>query len=306
MAARNSCTHLTWSQAKGNERDLSGKKKKNVIQVSHGKALTAKIVAKHSVPADVTKAEIRKAKRQEEKLLVLAEKRAEERRAERIRLGTVRPFEMAMARMAELAMKRQAAAASTDDDDDDDDDDYAGLGLVERKNIAECREMQLDEMAALEAIYAETNEFLPSAASDADGLREKVEAWREADTEEHLRSVVRHPAPCFGLQLVVEDAARKYDGTDVVATLLLQVELPRSYPESELPALDVAYFAVTDRAAVCNVDKVFESLAHLDRDGLLEGLAEQARQIVPYPCVYELASTWLTEHLFDYCELHAH
>ena len=82
--------------------------------------------------------------------------------------------------------------------------------------------------------------------------------------------------------------------------------LPAAYPEAALPRLAIAYFDVTDRAAQISADKALESLVHLEEERLVQELREEARRMVPMPCVYELATTWLTEHVFQFCRLRTH
>ena len=318
MAARKSCTHMTWAEAKsksaGSNHDGSKQKKKPVIQVNHADALTAKIVRKNSAPPDFTKAELRRAKKQEEKAVALAAKMAEEREAQRReREGrTVCPTDLAQERMTAETTKRRkramptpttSATMSTSKGDE----------RLDATQIAQCREMQLDELAALEAIYAESDEYVLADDADIDGLRERIEQW-QGDGEggvgdDLVSSIVQHPPTRFWLQLVVEDetnAMGTEQGVDLVATVLLQVMLSPSYPEASVPTMEVAYFCATDRNAQMSVDKALESLVHLEEDRLLQALTEQAQQVVPMPCVYEVAATWLPDHLFEYCKLRTH
>ena len=318
MAARKSCTHMTWAEAKsksaGANHDGSKQKKKPVIQVSHADALTNKIVRKNSAPSDFTNAELRRAKKQEEKAVALAAKMAEEREAQRReREGrTVCPTDLAQERMTAETTKRRkramptpttSATMSTSKGDE----------RLDATQIAQCREMQLDELAALEAIYAESDEYVLADDADIDGLRERIEQW-QGDGEggvgdDLVSSIVQHPPTRFWLQLVVEDetnAMGTEQGVDLVATVLLQVMLSPSYPEASVPTMEVAYFCATDRNAQMSVDKALESLVHLEEDRLLQALTEQAQQVVPMPCVYEVAATWLPDHLFEYCKLRTH
>mmetsp|Transcript_19409 Transcript_19409/g.42205 ORF Transcript_19409/g.42205 Transcript_19409/m.42205 type:complete len:318 (-) Transcript_19409:242-1195(-) len=312
MAARKSCTHMTWSEAKSKsgDYDTSKKKKKSVIQVNHGQALTAKIVRKSSAPPEFSKAELRRAKKQEEKALALAVKLAEEREAERReREGrTVCPFDMAREQMTLEAKRRQQQQLQHESNITESDGCCLDL-----EQIAQCREMQLDEIAALDAIYTDTDEFLLSSHADVDGLRAKIDEWQEHGggnncDEALLSSIAQHPPLSFGLQLTIEDNNNTLNdgGLDLVATLLLQVVLPPLYPESSLPHITVAYFAVTDRSMQISANKSLESLVHLEEEGLVQELGEQAREIVPLPCIYELATTWLTDHIFEYCNLRTH
>lgn len=309
MAARNSCTHMTWSEAKSKSGggDHNAKKKKNVIQVTHGQALTAKLVRKNSAPPQFTKTELRRAKKQEEKVLASAAKAAEERDAERREREsrTVCPFDIALERMAAEAEKRQQHQTSTGADLGGRDSSFS-LG-----EIALCREMQLDEVEALDAIYTGSDVYRLRDDANVELLRSNVDEWQENSDEGVLNTVVKHPLLAFTLQLIIEDEADTLGASSAgigepVATLLLQVVLPLAYPESALPHMEVVYFSVTDRSAQIGIDKALESLVHLDEERLLGELREQARQIVPMPCVYELATTWLNDHLFEFCSLRTH
>ena len=313
MAARKSCTHMTWKQAKSKsgDYDLSNKKKKQVIQVSHADALTAKVVRKNSAPSDFTKAELRRAKKQEEKAVALAAKVAEEREAERREreARTVCPTDLAKERMKAEAVRRRAMpthAHAVDVESEHSLDD---------SQMVQCREMQLDEIDALEAIYADSEEFVLAEDADVDGLRERLGQWQEdgggsgdSNTDFAL-SITKHLPIRFCLQLVVEDEMNvmgTVDGVALVATALLQITLPPSYPEASLPKIEVAYFCVTDQNAQMGGDKALESLVHLEEERLLQDLTEQANDIVPMPCVYEVAASWLPEHVFEYCKLRTH
>lgn len=309
MAARKSCTHMTWSEAKSKsgQFDTSQKKKKSVVQVTHGQALTAKIVRNNTAPSDYSKAELRRAKKQEEKALAaaakIAEAREEERRERERR--TVCPFDVARERMIQEAKRRQQQQIQHEISES------STVELEDLELIAQCREMQLDEIAALDAMYTDTDVFLLSLHADVDGLRTKTDEWQDYGggngcDQSLLSSIAQHPPISFGLQLTIEDENNTLNDGDLVATLLLQFLFPPLYPESSLPQISVAYFSVTDRAMQMRADKILESLVHLDEEGLVQELCEQARQILPLPCIYELATTWLTDHIFEYCNLRTH
>ena len=311
MAARKSCTHMTWAQAKsksgGGDHDRS-RKKKTIIQVTHGQALTAKIVRKHSAPPEFTQTELRRARKQEEKALALADKISGEREAERREREsrTVCPLDVALGQVEGEALRRQKRQTSADTDAAGD----GGRGMS-RSEIAQCREMQLDEIEALDAIYAGSDEYRLRDDANVELLRSNMDAWQETGDEAVLDDIVQHPLLAFTLRLSIEDEndvlnAGSAGIGDPVATALLEVVLPAAYPEAALPRLAIAYFAVTDRAAQISADKALESLVHLEEERLVQELREEARRMVPMPCVYELATTWLTEHVFQFCRLRTH
>ena len=199
---------------------------------------------------------------------------------------TVCPTDLAQERMTAETTKRRKRAmptpttAATIGNSEGDE-------RLDATQIAQCREMQLDELAALEAIYAESDEYVVADDADIDGLRERIEKWQVHDEggvgDDLVSSIVQHPPTRFWLQLVVEDEANVMgteQGVDLVATVLLQVSLPTPYPEASVPTMEVAYFCATDRNAQMSMDKALESLVHLEEDRLLQALVEQAQQIV--------------------------
>ena len=67
------------------------------------------------------------------------------------------------------------------------------------------------------------------------------------------------------------------------------------------------YVMVTDKNEYCSSDKPLESLAFLDVTKLQQDMSQHAHEeLIPYPCVYEMTITWLSEHIFDYLTLHPH
>jgi hypothetical protein len=176
------------------------------------------------------------------------------------------------------------------------------MGLSDMKQIAECKQMQLDEIMALEAIFADTEEFLVSEASSSEDLREKMEEYRmDEEKEVLLRSVAEHPPVSLYLQLAIDG------DSDLVAYVLLHVTYPPLYPlGGSTPYYEIDYFMVTDQTAVCSADKPLESLAYLEETALRDALKTESGQILPDPCVYEVAVSWLTDNLFDFVIMHTH
>jgi hypothetical protein len=174
------------------------------------------------------------------------------------------------------------------------------------KQISECKQMQLDEIMALEAIFADTEKFLVAEASNIEELREKIDEYQLdedviEEKEVSLRSITEHPQVSLYLQQMIEG-----DG-DLVASVLLHVIYPPLYPlGGSTPHFQIAYFMVTNQAAVCSADKPLESLAHLEETALRDALNTESRHILPDPCVYEVGASWLSEHLFDFVTMHAH
>ena len=328
MASRKSCTHLTWAEAKG----TTGGTKKPLIstQVNHGKALTAKIVAKQRGSAeDKLKDKIyqRRIKKDEEKAAIMAMKRAEEKERER-QMKMVRPFDQAQARLVELAERLQL------DDDNDVGDSNNADDISIMKRVAECRDLHVIEVIGIESMYAGTDQLLSiSNASDLDTLQQHIDEWQmdgedgSGDNDELLlQNIVQHPPTSFTIQLTI-DGNVLYDNDDIgdnngnssgnsessssielAASLLLKVTLPPSYPldGTTAPVFSVEYLIATDRDAICNPEKPLESLVYLDENQLYNALREEAKHILPDPCVYEVVGSWLTEHLFDYLKISVH
>lgn len=188
-----------------------------------------------------------------------------------------------------------------------------------RQNVVECRALQVDEVLGLEAMYnaddveAENKELRIAQSSEFELLQQLVEQWHmDPEDEDTAQQIGSHPPPSFTIQLIVDGAIRdedvdngRWDGVELAAVLLLRVTLPSLYPldGSSLPAFDVDYFVCTDRDMDCAPDKPLESLAHLDETKLKEALAEEARHMLPDPCVYHVVHACLRERLFEFVNM---
>lgn len=314
MAARKSCTHLTWAEAKGKVNpggDAIKKKKGAPKKLTHVEKIIAKNGASQEAMAQ-EKSALRKMKRNEEKLAALSQKRAEERQQQR--QVKVKPHEQARERMCELAAKQAAATASSECvvDGGVGTDMDMDMDLSDLKVIARCKEMQLDEIMALEAIFADTDEFMTAASSNLDELRQKIEEYQmDEENETLLRSVAQHPPISLLLQSTINNANKDLisgdDNLELVASLLLRATMPRTYPLSgSTPVFEIEYFMVTDLHMECNADKPLESLAHLEESTLKNAMQAEAKELLPDLSVYEVGVTWLTENLFEYISLSAH
>lgn len=303
MAARKSCTKLTWDEAKakvGGSNAYTEKKKPIPKNINHGDALTAKVIAKNGASQQELsqhKSLLKKARREEERAAAAAAKREEERERERAD-QVVKPHEQARERLKELALQQVVAFLAPETSSTTTND----FDLSEMKQIAECKQMQLDEIMALEAIFADTEEFLVSEASNLEDLREKIEEYQmDEEKEVLLRSVAEHPPVSLYLQLTLDG------DIDLVASVLLHVTYPQLYPlGGSTPHYEIDYFMVTDRTAVCSADKPLESLAYLEETALRDALKTESGQILPDPCVYEVAVSWLSDNLFDFVTMHTH
>jgi hypothetical protein len=307
MAARNSCTHLTWAAAKHANGDSAGiKKKKGEKPKKLGH--TEKIIAKNGVTKEQIAKEksiIKQEKRLEDKLSVIAEKRAEERR-QQLHIPKIKPHEQAQKKMSELAFKHQAETTTTKSFARIDESDLSELQI-----ICQCKEMQLSELMALEAIFADTEEYLVAASSELESLQEKMEAYQaDEENETALRSVANHPPISIILQLTVPDDSQimTEDGLELITSLLLRVTLPPTYPlvtesPESSPHFEVVYFMCADNLEEVNADKPIESMAFLDEVQLLEAFQKECHLLLPDLSVYEVASSWLCENLANFLSL---
>jgi hypothetical protein len=110
MAARKSCTKLTWDEAKAKVGISNAATKKKPIpkNINHGDALTAKVIAKNGASQQELsqhKSFMKKVKREEERASAAAAKQEEERERERAE-QVVKPHEQARERMKEVALQQ--------------------------------------------------------------------------------------------------------------------------------------------------------------------------------------------------------
>lgn len=304
MAARNSCTHLTWADAKNANGDSAGiKKKKGEKPKKLGHM--EKIIAKNGVTKEQIKKEksiIKQEKRLEDKLSVIAEKRAEGRR-QQLLVPKIKPHEQAQKKMSELALKHQAETTPTKSLERND-----GSDLPELQMICQCKEMQLSELMALEAIFADTEEYLLGKSSELESLQEKMEVYQaDEENEAALRSVANHPPISIILQLTVPDDNQIMTEGDLelITSLLLRVTLPSTYPlvtetPESSPHFEVLYFTCADNLDEVNADKPIESMAFLDEVQLLEALQKECQLLLPDLSVYEVGFTWLCDNLANF------
>jgi hypothetical protein len=310
MAARNSCTHITWSEAKNKDPNNNTKKTKGPPKKQpHNQILAAKIMAKNGFNANDDR-KIKKAyRKQDEKSAAISAKNEEERELKRLAsLQEVRPYEQAKQKLSELALELQQATLTSALTDSDPNDSVA-IELDELMRIAECKETQINEIIALEAMIPD--DFYVSTASNMSELQHKLDELSQGDPDDEtlLRSIAEHPPLSFFLRLEIDEI-----GTDIsngemelVTLILLRVTPPPLYPSSAPPRWDFESVMITDKQAMCSADKPLESLAFLDEKRLQQALLEKAEEeILPYPCVYELGVTFLSEQIFEFLQIHPH
>eukprot|EP00550_Attheya_septentrionalis_P005611 CAMPEP_0198295192 /NCGR_PEP_ID=MMETSP1449-20131203/26410_1 /TAXON_ID=420275 /ORGANISM="Attheya septentrionalis, Strain CCMP2084" /LENGTH=335 /DNA_ID=CAMNT_0043995409 /DNA_START=39 /DNA_END=1046 /DNA_ORIENTATION=+ len=316
MAARKSCTHLTWSQAKANGGDSMGigvKKKKGEKPKKLGQ--TEKIIAKQLGISKEQKHKdrsfVKQEKRLEDKLSLIAEKRAEERR-QQLQIPKIKPHEQAQTKMSELAHHQaEIRTAPTKYFSLARSENNQGRDLSELQMICQCKEMQLSELMALEAIFADTDEYLVAESSELESLQKKLEAYQaDEENESTLRSLVNHPPISILLQLTIpcEPQIMTEDGCELITSLLLRVTFPPTYPlvaesTESSPHFEVVYFMCADNLDEVNADKPIESMAFLDEVQLLESLQKECQLLLPDLAVYEVGVTWMFENLANFLSL---
>jgi len=330
MASRKSCTHMTWSEAKSKS-GMGGVDKKKIIQtknVSHDKILAAKIISKNKQPEkDMISGRqaARRARRDGERAAYLEKERQFEKERRRVQ-DVVQPYKQARKRMSQLAtnIKNSTPANNKMEETTTTTKQHHDLSLLQ--TMAESKQMQVEELFALEAIHGANDEvinaendntnnnnepfttFLISDSCRFEELRNLfeegggIEGGGEEDNEENIRKVANHPLLSFTMQLSVENP----NDDNLVASLLLKVTLPVLYPLSpeidQVPEFSVEYFVLTDKNTVCNSNKPIDesSLGYLRSKELLQNaMSNEAIQILPDPCVYEITSTWIEENLFE-------
>lgn len=315
MAARKSCTHLTWSEAKSKDGSGPGVVKKKGEKPKKLNP-TEKMIAKHSVPPDEqkrNKAAMQAQERHQAKLAQLADQKNAERKL-RAQKANIRPVEQARERQQKRAQSVLASnklpnvptAITTTTDDD------------ELELIVQCKEMQLSETAALEAIFVDSDDCRMCPQSQRDALEAACCCADDVTTTPSTRQsvIARHPPLSYVLRMEIEDEERVLSADwELVAFLLLQVTIPPSYPLLEvsnsdddainmvLPRVDLISFECYDKNLEMNPDKVMDSMALLRTDTFLQAMREQMKSILPDLVVYEACVTWSTEHLWEYCEL---
>jgi len=317
MAARKSCTHLTWGEAKSRSgQAVSGQKKNKEVlrKQDHGAVLAAKIIKKQG--GDSKSAENKKLAKQFKKLELKAEERAAQRRAEveeerLAKMEELRPYDRVQEKVAEKMeeLRDQEFALKLESVGD------AGVDLNDEDTqvkIAECKRMQLDEILALEAMIPETD-FMIYESSRVETLRELLDKYEADDSDEAARSeIAQHPPITYLIKVEADDDRNLPDDPemDLNVTILLQVTLPPLYLNSDgsqKPQWKIQYVMVSDKNAYCSADKALDSLAWLNEKDLFEGMNQNAEEeLLPYPCVYGVAVTWLSENIFSFLTMQSH
>jgi hypothetical protein len=266
MAARKSCTHMTWAEAKAKSGSTDPKKNnkpstlnKQQQQADHGKLLAAKIVAKHQQNASSEDDKIkdrqaaRRARKDSERQEQLELQRQVEKEQQRL-LDVVRPHELALQKLDQLAEEYRDKPLSSSRHDDPSDaivaDDVVTM-------ICESKQMQVDEIIALEAIYVDTDLFTVCGCSQLEELQRKLELWQEDPTDKlKQQEVIHHPPISFTLKRSLEDP----DNDDFIAHLLVRVVFPPDYPlQTTPPSIDIPWSLLAQKSTTVSSNKPLES-----------------------------------------------
>jgi hypothetical protein len=312
MAARNSCTKLTWGDAK-NKCGVGKNKAGNKIQQreTHGKILAAKIISKGGPDTD-TKIKNRQAAKTAKKDQKLQEElnRQHDIKKEQQRIEDfVRPNEKAIEKMKEIELdfhqrnnnnnnNGKDCTTTTNknihNENENDNDD--------RRNIlCESKQLQLDEVLALQAIYDDTETLKISDSSNLDELQIKLDDWQNDPDQKILQqSVIDHPIITFTMKRSIED--EEDVDNDWVAHILINIIYQNDYPLEVIPPkINIAWFILTKKSLITSSNKPLESLGILDEIKLIQSMSDYAQEfLLGMPSVYELLDTWLSEHLFEY------
>jgi hypothetical protein len=298
MAARKSCTHMTWAEAKEKSGISSGKgrkdKKQPPLRQDHGKLLAAKIVAKNDGRNKNEKIKdqqaARQARKDQERQEYLDALRASEKEKKRLQ-DVFQPHELALQRMEELAREIKQQQEVTV---------MIEPNQHQWSEICESKQLQMDELVALQAIYDETDTLSILDSSRLEELQQKMETW-QMDPDDRIKqhAVVEHPPLKFTLKHSFEDQ----QNDDFVLHLLLKVTLPSGYPlHTTPPTVETVWSLLTQKSIKVSSNKPLEStnLGILEEDRLKQAIMEQSQELVGMPCAYEVLDTFLSESIFDY------
>ena len=265
----------------------------------------AKIIAKHG-PSEDERVKNRQAARMARRDQMRQEELDKERelKKEQARLDDmVRPHDKAIRKMKELESKfheqinnnKEKGSDSCSNNNHDEND------LEQMTSICESKQLQLDEVLALDAIYADMDTLKVSEACQIQELQSKLDSWQmeDGDTIDLQKVIVDHPTIIYTLKRSIEDP----QDDDWIIHLLVVVKYPPSYPISTTPPiLTIQWYLITKESLVVPSNKPLVSCGVLDEGRLLKAIAKEAQELEGMPVVYELFNTWLNEHIFDYIQ----
>lgn len=312
---------MTWAEAKEKSGIGTGSSSSNKVKTqvgkSHAAVLAAKILSKNGPDENERvrdRQAARQAKKDQQRQVQLNAQRETEK--EQQRLGEVMiPHEKAMERLQQLTNEyriRQSTpllSLPLPKSIEQDGKDYVQL-------ICESKQMQLDEIIALQAIYADTDNLsLPdhnifsNSGSPLETLQATLDKWHLDQNNEALRrSVVDQPTVSFTLKRSMHDPEGcnddDNDGGDFVAHMLFHISFPSDYPlRTTPPIIQVVWFLLTQKSMTVAANKPLDSsnMGTLDERGLAQAMTDYAQEfLLGMPSVYALLDTWLSDHLFKY------
>lgn len=309
---------MTWAEAKAKSGIATGSKVKTQVGGKSGKdhaaVLAAKIMAKNG-PDEDEKIRDRQAakqaykdKQRQEQLTAQREAEKEYQRLE----GMIKPHDMALERLQQLAEEYRkqpimpllslSHPVDSTNNQQEDDEDIVNL-------TCESKQLQVDEIIALQAIYADTDNFRGDD-DKLETLQAILEEWQLNPDQEILRrNVVDQPKISFTLKWSQEDptTSNNRDDNSFVAHMLFHVSFPNDYPlRTTPPVIKVLWFLLTQKSTTVAANKLLDScsMGTLDEQGLILAMTDHAKELLlGMPSVYALLDTFLSEHLFDYIKV---
>jgi hypothetical protein len=264
----------------------------------------AKIIAKLG-PSDDERIKNRQAARMARRDQMRQEEldRERELKKEQARLDNmVRPHELAIDKMKELESKfHERQINNNKETESSSSNNRVENDLEQMKSICESKQLQLDEVLALDAIYADLDTLKVSEACRIQELQSKLDSWQmeDGDIIDLQKEIVEHPKIIYTLKRSIEDPQDE----DWIIHLLVVAEYSPSYPISTTPPiLTIQWYLITKQSLVVPSNKPLVSCGVLDEGGLLSAIAKEAQELEGMPVVYELLDTWLNDHIFDYIQ----
>ena len=310
MAARKSCTHLTWAEAKAKVGGVSAKggastKSKDKVKGgnTHDKMLAAKIISKKMNVSEgeqiANRQAAKLAKKDLERAAYLEQKRQEEKLL-KLQNQNISIYELTKSQLKSTMKKLILVARDGDENGNatsavggDRDEDSISV-------ILECKQLQLDEILALESIYNVVIDDEEVEDGGGEGGNDDNDDGEEEDTIQNKKvvvcdncqidklrdliaeepegfqtQIVNHPPISFVAQLIITNEEFGVGEDNHAMCLLVKVTFPNYYPlgqqpeqqtqqhQENLPILSIEYCMIVDVTQIVNCNKVLESLGYI-------------------------------------------